>query len=79
MGNVSHAVPSLHAYVAIAPPDGALHTREFAEATLSERGRKGLLLAVQALSMTAIDLMARPEVVAAARREFLIATGRGEE
>jgi metal-dependent amidase/aminoacylase/carboxypeptidase family protein len=77
MGNVSHAVPALHAYVAIVPPTGALHTREFAEATIAEPGRKGLLLAVQALSMTAIDLLARPDMVAAARQELLNTTGKG--
>jgi len=77
MGNVSHTVPALHAYVAIAPSTGALHTREFAQATLSEPGRKGLLLAVQALSMTAIDLLARPETVAAARQELLDSKGKG--
>jgi len=76
MGNVSHAVPALHAYIGIVPPTGALHTREFAEATVSEKGRQGLLLAVQALSMTAIDLLSRPETVAAARAEFLQATAR---
>jgi len=77
MGNVSQAVPSLHAYVAIAPEQAALHTREFAEATVSEGGRRGLLLAMQALSMTVIDLLTDPRAIPAARREFLAATGRG--
>ena len=77
MGNVSQVVPALHAYVAIAPESGALHTREFAEATVSEGGRRGLLLAMQALSMTSIDLLTHPAAVPAARREFLAATGRG--
>ena len=76
MGNVSHAVPALHAYIGIVPPSGALHTREFADATVSETGRRGLLLAVQALSMTAVDLLSRPDAVAAARSEFLQAIGR---
>ena len=77
MGNVSHTVPSLHAFVAIVPESGALHTREFAEATVSEEGRRGLLLAMQALSMTVIDLLTVPDAVPAACREFLAATGRG--
>ena len=78
MGNVSQVVPSLHAYVADrSRRSGALHTREFAEATVSEGGRRGLLLAIQALAMTAIDLLTRPEALPAARREFLAATGRG--
>src|SRR5262249_5689155 len=75
MGNVSYSVPALHAYVAVAPPSHALHTREFAAATLSEMGRKGMLLGVQALAMTAIDLLARPEAVTAARAEFAAAAG----
>ncbi|HEV8334886.1 MAG TPA: M20 family metallopeptidase [Candidatus Polarisedimenticolia bacterium] len=79
MGNVSQVVPSLHAYVAIVPDTGALHTREFAEATVSESGRRGLLLAAQALAMTAVDLVTQAEAVPAARREFLAATGQGGE
>ncbi len=77
MGNVSQVVPSLHAYVAVAPETAALHTREFAEASVSEQGRRGLLLAMQALSMTAVDLLADPGAIPAARREFLATTGRG--
>ena len=46
------------------------------ECLIAEKGRQGLLLAVQALSMTAIDLLSRPETVAAARAEFLQATAR---
>jgi amidohydrolase len=77
MGNVSCAVPALHAYVGIVPETGALHTREFAEATVSREGERGLLLAVQALAMTAIDLMTDPEQVDAARRLFEAARPRG--
>ena len=77
MGNVSYAVPALHAYVAVAPASHALHTREFAAATLSEMGRKGMLLGVQALAMTAIDLLARPDTVSDVRAEFAAACGRG--
>ena len=78
MGNVSHAVPSLHAYIGIVPETGALHTREFAEATVSDVGRRGLVLGVKALSMTAIDLLTDPANVTAARREFLASAGREE-
>jgi amidohydrolase len=76
MGNVSQVVPSLHAYVAIVPETGALHTREFAEATVSPEGRKGLDLAVRALAMTAIDLLIRPEALPAARGEFRACQGK---
>jgi metal-dependent amidase/aminoacylase/carboxypeptidase family protein len=78
MGNVSCAVPALHAYVGIVPETGALHTREFAQATVSRKGERGLLLAVQALAMTAIDLMTDPEHLAAARRLFEAERIRGK-
>jgi hypothetical protein len=67
----------VHAFVGIVPATGALHTREFAEATVGESGRRGLLLAVQALAMTAVDLLAGPESVADARAEFESAPGGG--
>jgi len=70
MGTLSRRVPSLHAYVAIAPPDVVLHTRAFAEATISERGRQAALLAARMLARTAVDLMCDPELLRRVRGEF---------
>ncbi len=69
MGNVSHVVPALHPYVAIAPEEVAGHSPEFRAAAVSPEGHVGLLDAAKALAMTAIDLFSNPELVDAAWEE----------
>jgi len=69
MGNVSHIVPALHAYVAIAPDEVAGHSPEFRAAAASPEGHVGLLDAAKALAMTAVDLFSNPELVDAAWKE----------
>ncbi|MDQ7859964.1 MAG: M20 family metallopeptidase [Armatimonadota bacterium] len=70
MGDVSQAIPSIHPYVAIGPKDLPGHTVAFREAALSERGMGAMLAAAKALALTAYDLLADPELLAAVRREF---------
>lgn len=70
MGNVSQAVPAIHAYITIADEDVRGHTPEFREAAVSELGHAGLIKAAKAMSMTAIDLLTNPDLAAQARREF---------
>jgi amidohydrolase len=69
MGNVSHVVPALHPYVAIAPDEVAGHSPEFRAASISPEGHAGLLDAAKALAMTAIDLFSNPDLVDAAWEE----------
>jgi amidohydrolase len=57
MGNVSQVVPSLHPYMAIAPPGVLEHSPEFAAAAASEAGHRGLLDGAKALALTATDLL----------------------
>jgi len=77
MANVSHEVPAVHAYVAICKPgEAASHSREFAKATLTEMGRKGLLDGAKALAMTAIDIFTDPELLKAAKAEFAETFGK---
>ncbi|MBI4296272.1 MAG: M20 family metallopeptidase [Chloroflexi bacterium] len=70
MGNVSHLVPSIHPFVAIAPRGAAVHTIEFAAAAASETGMRGLHDAAKALALTVVDLLANPKTVRQARKEF---------
>ena len=71
MANVSHEVPSVHAYVAICKPgQAASHSREFAQATISEAGHRGLLDGAKALAMTAIDIFTDKTLLEAAKKEF---------
>jgi len=70
VGNVSVLVPTIHPMVAIAPLGVTLHSPEFAEAAASESGNRGLLDGAKALAMTAVDLVAQPEVMDRIREEF---------
>ncbi len=69
MGNVSHLVPSIQPYVAIA--GGALiHSLEFAAAARSEEGMRGMLDAAKAMALTAVDLLADPVTMGEVRDDF---------
>ena len=70
MGNVSQIVPSLHAFVAIAPIGTVTHSPQFAMAAISEAGIQGLLDAAKALAMTVIDLLANPAITSKVKEEF---------
>jgi amidohydrolase len=75
MGNVSHIVPAIHPYVAIAPPSAPLHSRQFARRAGGRAGREGLEIATRALAAMALRVLDDPSLRQAARREFL--AGRG--
>jgi amidohydrolase len=70
MGNVSHMLPAIHPFVAVAPPDVPIHTEEFREYAKSESGHQGLLDAAKAMAMTAVDLLADPSILERAWQEF---------
>ena len=78
MGNVSQAVPSLHAFVAIAPPEVVEHSPEFAEAAGSDAGQQGLIDGARALALTAADLISSPDLLEEARQEFASAKRGGD-
>ena len=71
MGNVSQIVPAIHPMIAIAPRNITIHSVEFARATASEEGIKGLRDGAVAVAMTVTDLLSRPDVLAAIKEEFL--------
>jgi len=63
VGNVSHRVPALQPSVAIGDPPPPGHTREFAEATLSEGALRAALAACVALAVTGARLLHDPALV----------------
>lgn len=69
IGNVSQITAAIHPYLRIG--DVMPHTPEFAAAAGSEAGLQAMLNAAKALAMTAVDLIASPEMLAAVRQEFL--------
>jgi amidohydrolase len=70
MGDVSHIVPAIHAYLAIAPLNVAGHTDEFRACSISTEGRAGMLDAAKALALTTIDLLTNPALLVQARQEL---------
>lgn len=69
--NVSGAVPAIHPYLKIAPEGTSAHTAEFRDAARSEAGMEALMVGVQALAGTAVDLLSQPDLLAAVKAEFL--------
>jgi amidohydrolase len=69
MGNVSQVVPSIHATIAIAPPEALIHTPEFAAAAASQAGHTGLLDAAKAMAMTVADIL-QPGTLDKIKQEF---------
>jgi amidohydrolase len=72
MGDISHIVPSIHPYLAIAPERTAGHTLEFKEYCHSDSGKLAMLDAAKALAMTAIDLLEDPGLLSKAREELSV-------
>ena len=70
MGNVSHRVPSIHPYVAIAPRSAPLHSAAFARRAGGPAGRAGLMVATRALALTGLELLRDDGLLARARREL---------
>jgi metal-dependent amidase/aminoacylase/carboxypeptidase family protein len=70
MGDVSWEVPSIHAYVGIADDNVPVHSREFAQAARSKRGREGMLAAAKAVAATCLDLWSDPTLYQQVREEF---------
>jgi amidohydrolase len=69
-GNVSQAIPTIHPYIRISPDGIPGHSREFAEWAKSPLARTGMVAAAKALAMTAVDLLADPAQLRAAKADF---------
>src|SRR5712664_4293206 len=69
-GNVSQALPTIHPYIRISPDGVPGHSREFAEWARSPMARDGMVAGAKALALTALDLLASPDKLEAAKEEF---------
>jgi amidohydrolase len=71
MGDISHAVPAIHPWIAICEKgETTCHQRAFAACAGSERGRAGMLVAAKSMALLASDLLTDPELLRAAKHEF---------
>ncbi|MBI5344453.1 MAG: amidohydrolase [Deltaproteobacteria bacterium] len=69
VGNVSQIVPAIHPHVPI--KNGVnIHTREFADSTVTPEGHRALMEGVSAIGLTAIDLLFSPGALERVKRDF---------
>ncbi len=71
IGNVSHIVPVIHPWVGMGNPNLIIHTKEFADYTLTNQGKETLFRGACALALTAWDVMASEENQAKIKEEFM--------
>jgi len=69
VGNVSQVAPTIHPHVPIR--DGInIHTREFAEATITNDGHRALMEGVKTLGLSALDLLFDQKKLALVKADF---------
>ncbi len=69
-GNVSFRVPGIHPLIKIAPPEMALHTRDFAAAAATREAEDGALDGAIGLALTALDYLTDSDLQRAVTQEF---------
>jgi len=76
MGNISSLIPSIHPFLSVSAGRVPWHSREFAVAARTPRALETMHLAAKALAFTAIDLLARPDLLKQAKAAFTPARAR---
>ena len=77
MGNVMQVLPAIHPYIAISPEPIPGHSIAFREAVVGQEAHDNAIAAGKALALTAIDVLADPEILRKARSEFEERRARG--
>ena len=70
MGDVSHVVPAIHPWIGLNCPQCSLHSREFAELTVTEAGDRALELGAKALALTGLEVLTDPDLLKNIKMEF---------
>ncbi len=68
-GNISRAMPSFSFTVKTHEPTN-WHSKEVADTAVSDLAHDGMILAAKAMAMTAIDLLARPDMLDQAKKDY---------
>lgn len=71
IGNVSHAVPAIHPWIGVGDSTLIIHSKEFAEHTITEKGRATIYKGACALAMTAYDVLTSKDIQDKIKEEFL--------
>ncbi len=70
LGNVSHHVPAICAYLEICDTSASWHSKAVADATVTAKGHKAIVDGALAMAFTALDLLCDETTLQAARQEF---------
>jgi amidohydrolase len=70
MGNISALIPSIHPFFSVSADRVPWHSREFAAAARTPRALETMHVAAKALAFTAIDLLARPDLLKQTKAAF---------
>jgi len=70
MGPVSHEVPASRAWLKICEEEIPIHSPQFAQAAISEKGREVMILAAKLQALTAIELLGNPRLLEEIKEEF---------
>jgi amidohydrolase len=71
MGNVSHAVPSIHPEYVIGTGEEHYHTRVFTSVTNTMESHERTLLGAKSMAHTLIDVMADPHLLNRVKEQFI--------
>src|SRR5712692_7358766 len=77
MGNVMQVMPAIHPYIAVSQESIPGHSNAFREAVVQQEAHENALVAAKALALTAIDVLASPDILRKAQTEFEERRSRG--
>ena len=68
--DVTHVVAAIHPMIGLGNKGVAMHSKQFADVTMTSEGDKGLEVGVKALAMASVELLTNPETLAEIKEEF---------
>jgi len=71
IGNVSQVLPTIHPHILLRRGIN-IHTREFADTTITEDGKSGLMEGARCLALTAAELILDKEAIERVKEEFRV-------
>ncbi len=76
VGNVSQVLPAFYFMMKTHPAGINWHSTEVAEGAVSDQAHEAMPVAAKAMTASMVDLLARPELLAEAARQFTEASWR---
>jgi amidohydrolase len=75
MGNVSRVIPAVHGWLGFGDESLVLHTKEFADRTITEKAREMILVGATAMALTGCDVLVSEELRRRIAEEFAAVRG----